>query len=317
MKKYKVNKKRFKKRMTQLAIALIVLVLFFSSIGKLKSLIFAKDTKNNIVSSNPNFTGKSRKLERVKLEKERLKMEPVVNAKKDTIKKYGIDPMEIQERIDNFRFSNDGEKWVFLTFDDGPSNNVTPKILETLKKHDVKATFFIPGVSLRADGADEVLKRVYEEGHAIGNHSYTHQYGKLYPGGSVNIDEFIKEFNQTQDLLKEILGEHFETSIIRAPGGTISWGNMAALKKELNKKGIASINWNAVNDDGTASGLSTEHLYNAAVNTSEGKDIVVLLMHDSEAKMTTAEYLDEIIKYYKDNGYEFKVLGEIEEVKEI
>ena len=217
----------------------------------------------------------------------------------------------IAEKLKNYDYRNNGEKIVFLTFDDGPSTTVTPEILNTLKANDVKGTFFILGDTLqRNEESKKILKQIYDDGHAIGNHSYSHDYKKLYPGGTLNFTTFKEDFQQNEDLIKEALGEDFNTRIARCPGGYMSWKGMSALDEYSKANNtLIPIDWNALNSDAEGKKKTPDELVEQAIKTSEGKEMVVLLMHDTYGKENTAKALDKIIKYYKDNGYQFKVLG--------
>ena len=200
---------------------------------------------------------------------------------------------------------------VFLTFDDGSSTTVTPEILKALKENDVRATFFVTGENIERGGqkAKDLIKESFEYGNAIANHSYTHDYKVLYPGRTLNLDNFLADFNKTDELLKEILGPYFSTRVIRCPGGHMSWKGMDQLDNYLDENNMASIDWNALIADAEGKKKNAQELLDYAINTSQGKDIVVLLMHDTYGKEETAKALPTIIKYFKDNGYEFKTLS--------
>ena len=225
---------------------------------------------------------------------------------------YAYDSNLIWERLSSYDYSKiDNEKVVFLTYDDGPSTTNTPIILDTLKKHGVKATFFVTGKTLE-DGGDEaknILKNAYNSGHSIANHSYSHNYNLLYPGRHLNKDAFLKDFSKTDKMLKEVLGNDFKTKTWRLPGGLMSWKSTDSIKEYAKENGIGLIDWNALNKDAEGKKKNADELYQEAVNTSKDKDMVVLLMHDTYGKEETAKYTDRIIQYYKDNGYVFKTLA--------
>ena len=226
--------------------------------------------------------------------------------------KYVYDANEVWRRLQTYDYSSlNGEKVVFLTYDDGPSTTNTPVILDTLKKHDVRATFFVTGKTLENGGerAKEILKESYDYGNAIANHSYSHDYKKLYPNRTLDFNLFLDDFNKTDKLLKDVLGNDFETNVWRCPGGYMSWKNMGELKEYAEKNDKAIIDWNALNKDAEGKKKNADELYQEAVKTSQGKDMVVLLMHDTYGKEETAKYTDKIIQYYKDNGYVFKTLA--------
>jgi len=259
---------------------------------------------------------RQKKAEAERLEQERKRKE-AEEAKKRMIgvnavgKKYTYDARKIQQKLDNYDYSNDGKKMVFLTFDDGSSTTVTPQILETLKENDVRATFFVTGENIERGGkkAEDLIKQSFEYGNAIANHSWSHDYHALYPNRTLNLDSFLADFKKTDDLLKKILGPYFSTRVIRCPGGHMSWKGMEPLDEYLNENNMASIDWNALNKDAEGRKKNADELVQNAINTSQGKDIVVLLMHDTYGKEETAKALPRIIQYFKENGYEFKTLS--------
>lgn len=104
-------------------------------------------------------------------------------------------------------------KVVYLTFDDGPDDKNTPAILDILKENGVQATFYVTGQ--HAELHPDVLQRIYAEHHAIGNHSYDHDYKKLY----VSPDAFLSEIERTDEIIHGIIG--VRPLILRAPGGVI------------------------------------------------------------------------------------------------
>lgn len=226
-------------------------------------------------------------------------------------KKYTYNANKVAQKLDSYDYSNDGKKIVFLTFDDGTSKTNTPEVLRILKENDVKATFFLTGSNIENGGqvARDLVKQEFNEGHAIGNHSYSHDMKKLYPGRVLDLEAFKEDFKKNEDLLKEILGQNFSTRVIRCPGGYMSWKNMQPLDEYLNENNMVSIDWNALNADAEGRKKDAQGLYEYAVKTSEGKEMVVLLMHDTYGKEETVKALPQIIKYFKDNGYDFKTLS--------
>ena len=201
-----------------------------------------------------------------------------------------------------------GEKGViYLTFDDGPNNTYTPTILDVLKKYDVKATFFVTN-----SGSDDLIKREYEEGHAIGLHSASHAYEKIY----VSSTAFFNDLDIVAARVKRITGQ--DATLTRFPGGssnTVSRkynkGIMTLLAKEVEDKGYNYVDWNK--DSGDAGQLKSstfdekvkEEIKNVTGTISKNQGNVIL-MHD--IKQTTVNAIEEIVKYGLDNGYTFKVL---------
>ncbi|MBS2904492.1 polysaccharide deacetylase family protein, partial [Klebsiella pneumoniae] len=115
---------------------------------------------------------------------------------------YSYDAVKINDKLKKGDYSNGGEKIVFLTFDDGTSTTVTPKVLKILDQYNIKATFFLMGKNIDngGDAAKELVKEEYNSGHAIGNHSYSHDYNILYPGRTLNLESFKEDFNKNTKL---------------------------------------------------------------------------------------------------------------------
>lgn len=262
------------------------------------------------------------KIEQKKIAEEKKKAEEKKHKEEEEKKKYMIgvnheakknsyDAKIVEQKFSKFDYSNNGEKIVFLTFDDGTSTTVTPEVLRILKEEDVKATFFLTGGNIERGGqkAKELIKEEFNSGHAIANHSYSHNYKSLYPGRTLDLESFKADFKKTDDMLKEILGKYFSTRVLRCPGGHMSWKGMDKLDAYLNENNMASIDWNAMNADAEGKKKNAQELAEYAIKTAEGKEMVVLLMHDTYGKEETAKALPQIIKHFKDNGYEFKTLG--------
>lgn len=193
-------------------------------------------------------------------------------------------------------------KIAYLTFDDGPSHNATPQILEILDDYGIKATFFILGS--RAEQNPNMLKRIYDDGHKIGNHSYSHNYKYIYK----NTDNFLLDFKRCEDVLKGILGEDFSTNIIRFPGGTFGQnkGPMIAAAVE---SGYNYYDWNSLNGDAENIELNKSYLLKRLRDTVGNKEKAIILMHDLDSKMETVETLRASIDYLIQKGYSFEVLN--------
>ena len=202
-------------------------------------------------------------------------------------KKYTYDAKKVAQKLAKYDYSNDGKKVVFLTFDDGTSKTNTPEVLRILDENNVKATFFLTGSNIENGGetAKELIKEEFNRGHAIANHGYSHDFKKLYPGRYLDIDAFKADFEKNEELLKSVLGENFSTKVIRCPGGYMSWKGDAEWPKKY-----------------------AQELTDYALKTAEGKEMVVMLMHDTYGKEETVKALPAIIKYFKYNGYEFRTL---------
>ena len=209
---------------------------------------------------------------------------------------------EFIDKISNIYNGEEGKR-VFLTFDDGPTNAVTPSILDTLNKYNVKATFFVLGTN--AKKYPELVKREYEEGHYIANHGYSHKYSKIYK----SVDTVLEEYNQTEQLIRDAIGvSDYSSNLFRFPGGS-KGGPYEEIKKEARKKlkseGIAYLDWSALTYDAAGADTTDEILCNLK-ETINGWNNVVILMHDAADKKITADSLDDVIEYLQSEGYAFK-----------
>lgn len=196
------------------------------------------------------------------------------------------------------------EKSAYLTFDDGPSKTVTPLIIEVLKQENIKATFFVLGS--RVDLYPELVKQEYEEGHYIANHGYSHMYNNIYS----NPEEVLNEYNKAQDSIRNAIGiEDYNCNLFRFPGGS-NGGKYSKIKNEakdlLEQNNIAYVDWNALTNDASGENLTKEQMYEKLIETTNGKNTVVILMHDAGDKILTYELLPQIIQYLREEGYTFK-----------
>ena len=205
------------------------------------------------------------------------------------------------------------KKIVFLTFDDGVNFEVTPKILDVLKAKKVPATFFVIGKTV-GDKTRPLLERQIREGHAIGIHSYSHDYNRLFPGGVVDVKQVVKEVKETQASMQEVLGRDFHTAVWRYPGGHMSWKGTEELDASLKKLDVDWMDWNGMSGDAeTPSARPTTpsdmlaYMEKSFYVAPDAK-VRVILMHDASDKQLTIEALPHIIDYFKSQGYEFGVL---------
>ena len=203
----------------------------------------------------------------------------------------------------------DGKKVVYLTFDDGPSETVTPKILDILKTENVKATFFVLGNSIdSSEESKNILKREVSEGHSIGNHTYSHNYSYLYPNRIINVENFMDDIEKANKSIKAVLGEDFVVRAIRFPGGYMSWKDKDGINDILKEKGYYHIDWNSLSKDAEGGYKSSEQLLEEVKSSVSEREKAVILMHDNYGKEETAKALPEIIDYLKEQGYEFRTI---------
>ena len=189
------------------------------------------------------------------------------------------------------------EKIVYLTFDDGPSK-FTPMVLDILKAEGIKATFFVLGEQVERN--PDLAKRIVEEGHAIGNHSYNHRYEDLYSG----FNAFAKQVIDADEAIYAATG--VRTLLFRAPGGThtnFDQGYFDAMAKA----GYKVHDWNVDSGDSKRRGVPASEIVTTIQGSRLGNKLNVLL-HDSAGHEESIKALPAIIDYYKGLGYSFAAL---------
>jgi peptidoglycan/xylan/chitin deacetylase (PgdA/CDA1 family) len=202
----------------------------------------------------------------------------------------------------------DGESVIYLTFDDGPSTVVTPKILNILKKESVPATFFVINYD---DDGKTMIQREIDEGHTVAIHTYSHDYQQVYS----SVNAFMEDLTALHDKLKSDF--NLDATITRFPGGSsntisrhYSKGVMTKLVQRVTEEGYTFFDWNVDSTDASGNNVDKSRIVDAVTSgLQEGRGNVIL-MHDTNAKQTTAKALKEIIAYGKENGYQFKAITE-------
>lgn len=189
------------------------------------------------------------------------------------------------------------DKVMYLTFDDGPSV-LTEQVLDILDTEEVPATFFVLGK--QAERSPELIRKVVQAGHALGNHTYNHEYDELYG----NFTAFWNQVKQTEDVLYGITG--LRTPLVRAPGGTYGHFDETYFSL-LEKGGYTVFDWNVDSGDSKRKGVPAAEIIRN-IKSSSLKDELILLLHDGTGHEETVKALPEIIRFYKNKGYEFKVM---------
>ena len=203
------------------------------------------------------------------------------------------------------------EKWVCLTFDDGPSKT-TPDVLAALNTAGVHGTFFV----VATDYNEKYLPLLTEAaaaGHQIALHSASHEYSDIYGSSEAYWADIA--------LLKERIAPYVDAESIRYlrfPGGstnTVSrrYGGrelMKQLKSEVEQKGWQWVDWNVCAEDAVGGHPSADTIYRNVVRETWQQTNCIVLMHDSASTRTTAEALPDIIQWYADNGYTFLTVAE-------
>ena len=211
------------------------------------------------------------------------------------------------KKVDNIYNGEEGKR-VFLTFDDGPSKSVTPHILDLLKFHNIKATFFVLGSRVKLN--PDIVKREYNEGHYIANHGYSHKYSSIY----AKPENVIEEYNKTEaEIRKALNNQNYSSHLFRFPGGSIGGEYnkiKKSAKKQLKEKQIAYLDWNALTSDAAGANTKEKILKNMKKTVGNYQN-VVLLMHDAPDKKLTYETLEDVITYLTEKGYSFKNFNNI------
>ena len=194
-------------------------------------------------------------------------------------------------------------KVCYLTFDDGPSDN-TLRILDTLKKYNIKATFFVINTNKIS-----YLKRMSAEGHSIGLHSATHNYQNIYSSA----DAYFNDLYAISNIVETYTG--IKPNIIRFPGGSSNViskkycnGIMSYLAVETANRGYTYFDWNVSSEDASAPLVSYTSIVDAVLNGARNKNNICVLMHDASGKTTTADALPFIIEGLIQQGFCFEPL---------
>ena len=195
-------------------------------------------------------------------------------------------------------------KKVYLTFDDGPSST-TDEILDILAEYNVKGTFFVVGHT--DEQSKERYRRIVDEGHTLGIHSYSHKYSEIYN----SVEDFDKDFTKLWKLLYDTTG--YNPILYRFPGGSLNNVNKNGMEdfiRYLNKKEITYYDWNVVNGDATGVDYTEEQMKENVLNDVKKKNTSIVLMHDSEGKDKTVATLPEILEALISGGAEVLALDE-------
>lgn len=199
----------------------------------------------------------------------------------------------------------------FLTYDDGPSPNLTPQLLDGLKQLGVHATFFVIGYRLAQNPG--VAQRAMAEGHAICLHSYSHDYKYLYPGRTGNADHVATDYDQALAVAKQVLGPTYVSPGYRYPGGHMSWNGLEASDAALAARGSSWIDWNCMTGDAerhaTQNGDQGVQMVTETLASAGNPSAAVMLSHDSAGGHVSLESLPKLVQLFRDRGYGFGVIG--------
>lgn len=208
-----------------------------------------------------------------------------------SIEFFGAYFIGLNFHLSSLNYLNKADNKIALTFDDGPCNLQTNSVLDILKKHDVKATFFVIGKNIA--GNESIMKRMISEGHSIGSHSYSHHFW-IDIWGKKKLE---KDIRQSLDEIKNCTGR--DVKLFRPPYG-VTTPNFAYVLKELNLK---SIGWNVRSYDTSTADLN-KILVRILQQTKNGS---IILLHD---RLDYApELLDKLIPALKEKKFEFVTIA--------
>lgn len=215
-----------------------------------------------------------------------------------------------------------GKKLAYLTLDDGPNTDYTEKILDILRKKKVKATFMVVGKNVRLN--PRILQRTLADGHALANHTYSHDYNIIYRSP----DAFLADLDENNRLIMKYTGK--PVMLFRAPGGNDKMNQ--EFNKKIRSRGYISVGWNISAVDSDPHGVTQAQVYNNIVSGLERVEKLkltpIILMHDGTQLATTeakpgsalAAYIQNrnatmgalpyVIDYFLAKGYTFALVDE-------
>lgn len=186
---------------------------------------------------------------------------------------------------------------VYLTFDDGPSDN-TYSILSYLEQYNIKATFFV--VPTRTESCYAKLRAIAEAGHSIGVHSASHVYKDIYS----SVEAYLEDFHEAWDIIYDATG--IKTELFRFPGGSVNDFNVDTrdhIIQEMTRRGFRYFDWNVDSND--AGGANWTDMYNSIPADIAENYRSVVLMHDSASTPNTVLVLGDVLHVLVNEGYKF------------
>ena len=188
------------------------------------------------------------------------------------------------------------EKIIYLTFDDGPTPEITENVLDLLAAYNAKATFFCVGNNIVNHLT--TYQRILDDGHAVGNHTYTHE-----KGWNTTKEKYLASVEQTQQTIQKINALTNQQKLFRPPYGRIK----PSQAKALQELGYHIIMWDVLAKDWDAS-ISTKQVLQNVISTTKNGSIIVL--HDSiKASKTMLSVLPKILDHFSTKGYVFEKIA--------
>lgn len=190
------------------------------------------------------------------------------------------------------------EKVAYLTFDDGPDPEATPRVLAALAAAGVKATFFVIGQ--RAEAHPDLVQAIAGAGHTVGNHTYSHHYPDIYAGP----EAFMASVEKSRALIERLTGQ--DGRAVRAPGGSYNKFDRRYFHL-LEAGGYVAYDWTVDSED--AKGAAAAAVLANVQKQAAGQSPTVVLMHDSRGKEATIAALPDVIAHLRAQGYRFAALA--------
>jgi len=195
----------------------------------------------------------------------------------------------------SFSSSISNQKVIYLSFDDGPTHEITEWTLKTLKEFNAKATFFCIGKNMK--NHPKIVQQIIDHGHTIGNHTYNHLNG--WKSGNAT---YFKDIDETEKTFQRFNFPTFQQKLFRPPYGKIK--NKQA--KLLIKKGYKIIMWDVLSADFDQS-ISVEKCFKNVIRNVKNGSIVIF--HDSKKAEKNMKYtLPKVLDYFTQKGYVFKAI---------
>ena len=187
------------------------------------------------------------------------------------------------------------EKKVFLTFDDGPTPEITEWVVAQLKKYNFKATFFCIGNNIAKH--PELFNQLITEGHAIGNHTFNHVKGWNTPNKT-----YLKEVEKCEEEIQKASIKHIPSKLFRPPYGKIK----PSQSRKLRKLGYKIIMWDVLSADYKQTITKEKCLENVVKNVESGS---IIVFHDSIKAFTNLEFvLPKTLQFLSENGYQCEII---------
>lgn len=183
------------------------------------------------------------------------------------------------------------EKIIYLSFDDGPHPVATPFVLDELKKYNAKATFFCIGKNVVAEPA--IYKRILEEGHGVGNHTYNH-----FNGWKTKDHLYLEDVSEA--------GKYIDSIMFRPPYGRITSFQAKNIQAALKKTLVKIIMWDVISGDFDNSLNGDQCVQNVVLNAKNGS---IVVCHDSEKAFSKLQILlPAILRFFEEKNYRFEKL---------